>query len=495
MTSFVNPTYYRLQKATIRFEYLAGDAEYDVTSLIPSLSINFSIESETLYGKARFIDSVGLLEGTDKSNPLRGEEQIIFELADSKTINATGGSESGNLDNPYRFVCFIYKIDNVSTKEVNDALVYDVHFISYQAFKAGTHEIIRAFKEVTVSDIVETIFTDYYLKNENVSFIPQEQRKPIEIEETDGVVRCTIPKLRPEEAMTFLSRRAYSSDSPSCSFMFFESSRAFNFVTYEKMLQLAEENPDRLFKLTYLDAIPNTLEYFDAQINNLEVIENTSRVNTLDDLYNGAYRNKVFELDIISRQLNLLDEKGQYDYFDRRRSYFQSGDNVSIEDRHTQNFIRSIQKDRDPPDYPQKKFLIVANYTTDIDIPEQQQTGALVDAVLPADMFYAEITSNRQAYKKHIESITVDAIGPGRFDITAGDIIDLDVKKFQNADGDTGKFVLNERLSGKYIVKSVAHIMEREVMKNSYVLIKKDWSKTTEVYDDAILRTLRRQET
>ena len=105
--NFVNPTYYNLQRALIRFEHSPGAIDLDVTALIPRLSINSSIDSETMFGTARFIDSVGLLEET----PLRGEEQIILEIADSKTINENGGT--AQVDEPYKFVGFI---DRKSTR-------------------------------------------------------------------------------------------------------------------------------------------------------------------------------------------------------------------------------------------------------------------------------------------------------------------------------------------------------------------------------------------
>lgn len=472
MTSFVNPTYYNLQKATIRSEFSSFEPA-DVTSLIPRLSINSSIDSEVMFGTARFIDSVGLLEGDALGEPLRGEEQIVFEIADSRTINDSGSSsETSEADDPYVFVGFIYKIDNIETKEINDAIIYDVHFISYQSFKAGTKEIIRAFIDVPVSEVVQTIFADYYEDPNMVSFIEEEQRKELILEQTEGNIRCWIPRMRPEEAMGFLSKRAYSSESPSCTFRFFENSKGYHFVTDEELFRLASNDDDnsRLFKFTYLDAIPNTLEFFEDQLNNLETLENTSRVNSLSDIYHGAYKNKVIELDILSRRLNLLGDAGQYNYFDRRDSYFDTKDNEKLQDRHTPDFINTVHSGEEDV---QKKWIVIKNYT------DQEGTG---ENAMQAQTFYPEIISNRQAYSKHIESITVGATGPGRFDITAGDIVDLSVKEFQHADGEnTGSFEENKHLSGRYIVRSISHVMTLDEMKNHYTLIKKDWAGVDEL--------------
>lgn len=463
-TNFVNPTYYNLQKATIRSQF-SNLNNLDVTMLIPNISITSSIDSDTMHGIAKFVDSAGLLEET----PLRGEEQIIFELADSKMINESGGLQGSLVDEPFIFTGFIYKIDNVTSKDANDSISYDVHFVSYQSFIAGTKQITRSFRDQKVSDISNTIFREYYM-NPSQGFL--DNAKDLISEQTDGIIRCVIPRLRPEEAMDFLCKRAYSAnESPSCTFRFFESSKGYHFVTDEQLFRLAdEENSDRLFKFTYLDAIPNTLDYFDEQLNNLEILENTNRINSLSDLYNGAYKNKVLELDILTRRTNLLDDSGQYDYFSNRRRYFDVRRDQTISDRHTVRFIQETNPTSETRDESiQKKFTIVRTFTSD-----QNSSTAFS---LPAETYYADIISNRQAYSKHIESITVDAVGPGRFDISAGDIIELDVKKFQFASGNQMNDIeQNKHLSGRYIVKSVSHVMNADQMRNVYKLIKKDWS-------------------
>jgi len=462
--NFVSPTYYNLQRATIRSEF-SGLGEFDITLLIPSITFVSSIESETMYGSAKIIDSVGLLDGTDSRPPLRGEEQIIFEIADSKIINENGGINNIIPDNLYRFVGYVYKIDNVETKEINDSMSYDIHFVSYQSFKAGTYKITRAFIDKPVSSIVETIFKDYYRNNDTLGYIPSQDRKDLFLEQTQGVYRCTIPKMRSEEAMDFLSKRSYSNLSPSCLFRFFENSRGYHYVTDEELYRLADADETRKFTFTYGDAIPNALDYFDSQLNNLEVLGSPKRVNSFDDIYNGAYNNKVYEIDILSRRLNLLDNTNQYKYFEERDRYLSKGKFQQFVDRHSNNFIDSIHRGSEDV---QKSWLVIQNYT------EGEKSG---ENAMQAETFYAEIISNRQAYKKHIESITINARGPGRLDVTAGDIVTLDIKQLRFADN-SESLEPNKHLSGEYIVKSVVHLMDKEEMYNEYVLIKREWSQT-----------------
>jgi hypothetical protein len=178
----------------------------------------------------------------------------------------------------------------------------------------------------------------------------------------------------------------------------------------------------------------------------------------------------VIELDILSRTTNLFDESSQYNYFDQE--YFELRPNQSITDRHTRAFISAAHKSAESSgrdEDVQKTFIVIKDYT------DGEESNS--DLALSAQTYYKDIIMNRLAYSKHIESITVNAVGPGRLDITAGDIVDLDVKDFKLASNEqSGVFVPNKRLSGKYIIRSVSHIMEHETMKNSYVLVKKDWA-------------------
>ena len=67
--------------------------------------------------------------------------------------------------------------------------------------------------------------------------------------------------------------------------------------------------------------------------------------------------------------------------------------------------------------------------------------------------------------------MTIQTKGPGRIDITAGDVIDLDAAEFKTSLKETN----NKKLSGRYIVNSVTHDMTNENMFNTYSLSKIGW--------------------
>lgn len=438
----LNPGYYILKSLVI--ESIVGVPSdelevqrLDISNLVPSLFVTTGIDQTSLMGSFKVIDGVRVLE----EFPLRGEERATIVLMDS-------------LQNEQVYDVFCYKIDDVSVSDENGVLSYRVHFISTQTFRANRFSVTKSFRERIISDIVAELFNEYFEPgiglNKGIVIYPP----------TDRIVRCIIPSLKPDEAMQFLSKRAYSSQSPSCSFRFFENNRTYLFASDETLYDEAVQG-DRIFNFTFYDAIPKDPSYFTQRMNNLNTLVNSKRVNTIDDMMNGAYRNKVHILDTLFGRVNLR-EPG-YNYLETKGAYFRTTSD-QVGDRHTSQFADEYFNEE-----IQKEFLTVKDYMDEDGNP---------DASLPGNHYLAEIGSNRLAFRKHISSITVEATGPGRFDITAGDIVNLDVKEFSGTKDGTAPED-NKQLSGKYIVKTVNHEMNEDSMLNRYVLIKREWAETT----------------
>lgn len=443
MSDFVlNPGFYQLKSLLIGSIVGIPSKEFkvdaiDISNLIPSISITTSIEETTVMGSFKVIDSIGIME----KFPLRGEERAKIVLMDSLETELT-------LD------VFCYKIDGVEVSDQNGVLSYIVSFISTQSFMANRFLLIKSFREQTVSSIARDIFDEYFKVPEEKEF-----KSIIIYPETDRNIRCTIPKLRPDEAMQFLSKRAFSSQSPSSSFRFFENLRNYYFASDETLFDVANQN-NRIFTFTFYDAMPKDPSYFKQRMDNLSTLVNSKRVNTIDDMLNGTYRNRIHVLDILNGTVNLR-EPG-YNYSESKGAYFRT-ESKNVRDRHTQTFIDTYFNEEN-----QKTFLSVKDYMDEDTNPDASITG---------NMYLKEIGSNRLAFRKHINSISVDATGPGRFDITAGDIVELDIKEF-NSVKEKKQPEKNEQLSGKYIVRSVSYEMERDAAVNRYSLIKREWSST-----------------
>lgn len=406
-----------------------------------------------LVGTAEVYDSIGLLEGY----PLRGEERLTMQISDS----------AGNV-RVWDFL--VYKINNVKAHTVNQLMTYTLHFITYQSFLAYNRIITQSFRDLKITDIANTIFQESY--NPSGAYIPPATlpantigenfdgtKKDLIVENTDDPVRLVIPRMDTQTAMNFLSRRAWNRESRSCSFRFFESSDAYFFVSDETLYRRGEEK-ERQFDFTFADKLlKDGTEYLD-EWNNLDTLSNEHRVDTLDDIHGGAYRNRVLELDMVQRIANINDDG--YNYDDVKGQYFPNTSKVeeTLIDRHTPEFIEAyMRKDN------ARRFLIAKDYANVADVASYSLSG---------DRYYKTIAENRLPFLKHLNSITVEAAGSPRLDINVGDIINLHVPEIS---GDTSKTVTeNAQLSGKYLVMNLTRSFNKEEARNVYTMMKMTWS-------------------
>jgi len=419
-TDFVLPGHYKLLSAII----VSYDTQkqLEISNLIPSFSIEESLDNDSVRGVVSIYDTVGFLEDF----PVRGEELLIMEVEDALKLKR-------------RYEFRIYKVTNVRIKDTNDGLVYDMHFTSKWRYEAGKRRIIRPF-ENTIKDIVSLIFSAYYPEG-----------KDMLIEETDGIFRCVIPNYTPMQAMNFLASRAYSQTSPSCSFRFFENADNFFFVSDEYLIKLARDNPENIKEFMYSDALEKSGSQFLEQMKNIISIENSERVNTMIDLYSGAYTSNVIEIDLVKKVV----ENKRYRY-DSSKYTAMSG--LKAEGVHSTRFTDDYFTEEN-----ERRYLVVKDYTSIGDTPSN----------IRGEQYLVDIVQNRVAYRHHLNNTVVYAKTHGRLDLKAGDIIDLKIPNFST--GDRGREE-NRQLSGKYLVNDCKQVFIHDVHETALKLIKYDWS-------------------
>ncbi len=407
----------------------------DISSLILEFTISESITSNTINMTCLIVDKIGLLE----EYPLRGEERVLFTVFDF-----TGNIKTYDL--------FLYRVNNVTPTDESDGIIYNAYFVSYQHFLASTQKLIRPFKEKKVVELIEGLFNEFYVGTKKLQ-IGEEQLVSDDL--TDNQISGTFPNITVPQAIEFLVRRSYSTKRKTSSFRFFENTDSFFFISDEGLEEYAK-SANKIFDLTST-RVPIDPEYFEQHKNNLEKISNTERFNTFEDMFGGYYKNVVLEIDTLKKTFN----ERTYDYLESGNSYFNAGPFRRIVDRHTREFVEEYFTEENA-----KKFYLVKDYM-DID--------AIDGTTLAGNRFYPEMIGNRHAFRSHLNSVKVDALGPCRLDICAGSIVNLEILKFN---ANSNKKETNEQLTGKYIVKTVSRVMKGDISKNQYVLIKRDWNNT-----------------
>jgi hypothetical protein len=428
---FLVPGYYKLISANI---ILFGTTQrLDISALIHKIIIEESVENDSIRGYISIGDGVGLLETT----PLRGEERLIIEIEDVLKTKKT-------------FDLFVYQIDNVHTKEANDMLFYDMTFCSYMRWNAGTRKIIDSFDR-SVRETAEEIFKRYY----------SPFTKEFKTEVTDGTFQCVIPNYTPIQALKFLATRAYNSISPSSSFRFFENSEAFYFVPDEWLIAEAIST-DNIKDFTYVQyPVPmemnvNNPSYdLEAQLRNIISLSNTDKINTIDDLHTGAYRNNPIVIDFVNKTVT----NNRYSYQENKTKFasLNSG-NKNIKDTHSNGFIDYTFKEEN-----ERQFLVFKDYQSLGDLPSS----------IRSEQYLPQIISNRLTYRYMLYRNTVYITVYGRLDLKAGDILNLIIPEISAyTDKENSKL---SQLSGLYLVHDCTHTFDLDTYQVSMMLTKFDW--------------------
>lgn len=434
-----------------------GSKTEDITSgFIGSFELVQSMSMVSYEGKITVLDYRGILE----QFPLRGEETLSLKI------------KSLDIPTEINLKTHIYKITDIKpTDDVNGAS-YTLHFVSKETFKASTRVITSSYRK-SVHDIVKEIFNDTYGKlaptpaETDLSFratkwsIIRNDNRPtgrnfIIQPATDRSNKLIIPKLSPSEAMYFLASRGYSTQTPSQTFRFFETFENYYFCTDEYFVKdIANEDVIELHYSPVGSMAINASEQL-KRIDNLQIV--SKGIDTATDIFSGSYRNTVTQIDLLRRKVENLhfnyDEASYYDMSGERR-------NTEIINPHTRQF-RADTFTRENA----KQFIIFKDYTGNGDNPAPQ----------PSDRHFAEIVQNRVSYYHHLNNTVLAASLKGRLDIRPGMIVHLNITALDPNSGGRA----NQSLSGRYLVQSTSHSMNKDnTLSTGLRLAKFDWSGTS----------------
>lgn len=434
-----------------------GSLSTDISNIITEYEIIQSLEAVSYLGTLTVFDTIGLLER------LRAEETL--EL----TIN------SYDLPTEVTLKGQVYKVSDIVPSESNNGVLFVMHFVSQVTFKASTRRIIKSYRKGPHS-IAEDIFDEYFSEldspdyldpNDRSQTLPYASRRfPLKQESTRNFIvqptgnfsKIVIPDMLPTEAMRFLtSRSSAGSESPSQTFRFFETIENYYYVTDEFLI--ANGNRGEILTFFYSPASSIDPSNPADQVTRIESLRIVSRgLDVPSDIYNGAYKSAVLEIDLIRG----TTEERKFDYSTDARYIDMSGNPRNIADNpHTEGFRNSTFTDENA-----KKFLVFKDYSRNGDIPSPLHT----------ERFIPEIVTNRISYYHHLNATTVLANLKGRLDLRPGMIINLDIKKLSSSE--PGADEISDTMSGLYLIKYTKHHRNAQgTLITNMQLVKFDWSK------------------
>ena len=307
-------------------------------------------------------------------------------------------------------------------------LEYQIYFASENAILDPKTQVVSAFSG-RISDIVTKFFPF------------------VEIEPTDGQFKYVGNSMTRFETMAILAREAKSQNNLSSSYLFYETSEGYHFVTLEYLF----EKPTAQ---TYYYILSNA-NRDDAEIKDDLIISQLEYIKSndlIEGMRNGLYGNTTSAIDLIRKTYN----SRTFDYFgggfDKTKHIPESPSRLQPNFRgQVGGPYVSFARDSSPAN--EKYFVSDLNDVADIEYIKEYDPSTN-NFGRNRHIFSGVETSLRNQTK----SIAVRIAIPGDSTRHAGDIIELKIP--ENNPSNEGLREYDKYLSGRFLVTNVRHGMK-----------------------------------
>jgi len=418
-----------------------GSSEPDsigIDTMVVDMNIYESIFNKTLSGNLLIVDANNVIGKL----PLTGNERLEFKFF---TPSCSSGYDftikSGN-------PMYVYKIQN-RTGITPRAQTYLLHFCSKEMM---TNElvVVRNAQTSTYSEIVANI-----VRNED--FLGSV--KDFYFEPSLGLHKHVFPRIRPLDAIDTLALQTRSTKFYGAGYYFYETSRGFNFRSLESMMAI-EANTARPVLARFRPKPANVNQGGEKDIKNEMQIAISYRIvdqfDTLKNLRNGVYASKLITHD----QLNKTYTETDFSYHDEYKNLFHTEAGKDGTRTDNQGILPYyIREGQTLSDYPESTLYLWSqtpntHYVNDTPVENPPMT---------------EILQRRLSQRLAFQSFKLELTVPGYTGLQAGDLITFDMPSYEPAGG-SEPLDHDPYLSGRYLVTSIRHQLNRKQNKHIMVL-------------------------
>ena len=394
---------------------LANGRKFELRKLLVDFSYYEDIYTFTTSGYVSVIDAQGFIETLQ----ITGNEFI--EVNFGKVKNAPNET-----DKLFR----VYKVGNRTNSGNMNSEGYTIHFCSEELLLSEQIKISKGYVGKKISEIVTDV-----LKN-NLK-VPANRIN--RIESTTGMYDFQIPKMKPFEAISWVSTYARPAmNSKFTDMLFFETKDGFNFRSLQSM---------------YKDEIYNTYKYEPKNLNNktqnfeekiVTVLEYefSKPFDALKEIQSGTFANRLVSIDPLTRSFNVTD----FDFSKIESQLQKLNDNPTLKE--LENRLGKMTTEN------VEGVLKVATGNSNesfVDYIRQKEGG------IAKDIFIETYVTTRTAMLSLANFTVMKAIIPGDPGITAGRTIQFNLYTLKPTDKTKA---LDRFYSGKYLVTAVRHIIQ-----------------------------------
>ena len=391
-----------------------------IKTLVLEMNIYESLEGPGIYGNIIVADGQAVLTHL----PLTGYEQIEFKLA------TPGCSRGYDFSTRTGHPMHIYKISD-RTPTTPNSQIYILHFCSKEMLN---NEMVRVNKTLTGS--VDQMVIDIFRND-------IESTKNLIVEETKGIHKFVMPRMKPFKAISKLASCAEPLRYGSSGMLFYEDATGYRFRSIENMLAIAGSARPVVAKFQQKPRNVKGGTGVTDIISEMQTVDGYSIVNqfdTLKNLSNGVYASKVITHDIFNKTFSEIDfdynlyfpkifhtehdgsggkvdNKGQLPLFN-----YKDGKMISDKPEGSLNFVSTTEK-----------------LQNDYEGPEGERTLPRNDA---------------QKFSFKSQSISLDC--KGFTGLSVGDLVSFEVPSYEPP-GMDNPLDIDPYMSGRYLVYKIHH--------------------------------------
>ena len=253
-----------------------------IRSLVTEINIYESLVNKTLSGNIVVTDA----QNIPNHLPLTGFEQIEFKLFTPGTSRAFDfTAETGH-------PMHIYKISDRQGLNPRTQ-IYALHFTSKEMIRNEQIRVSRAFEDSSDNSILSIVRSEL------------DSNKTLTLEETKGVHKYVMPRIRPFEAIDMLAKEAVSKLHNTPGMLFYENSLGFQCKSYESLLA-STNTVARPVVALYRPSPANIRDEMGNRniIKEMQTVQGfsiNSQFDTLKNLRNGIYNARAVSHDLFNK--------------------------------------------------------------------------------------------------------------------------------------------------------------------------------------------------
>ena len=414
----------------------------DISSMVIELNVYESIYKQALTGTVVIIDAVDL----GSKVRLTGNERISFKMSTPKGV-IDASTETGHPMHIYKMT------DKKQVKE--NVQRYVLHFCSREMLRSIRTRVVTAITG-PIDEIVQDIFADIN---------GLDSRKTLNFEPTRNGDKYTFPSMRPLDAISMLANKALSLHGKSAGYYFYETTQGYYFRSYENMVAIHSRLArPAVVKYDYkvrntnvgnrMTNNPNSISRNNKSISDdLNSVESFEFVNNYDSAAHqatGTYASHMIMYDFFNKTYQEVD----FDYHDNYEEQVHTDSFKNDKTRDYNKFpISSAPIDFDQlsvSDYPMSRISLIPTSR----FIHGEDTGIFGVAVESDGLLEAKRVSQQNSVAN---GITLRLTVPGQCHLTAGDVIDFDLRTVQKQRKSIGDDPRDINFAGRYLITTLRH--------------------------------------